>query len=153
MNLQEMFEKLTAALPGAEKAKQLEGRITELEAFGRTGAERITALEGQLAAKDQEIVTLKASVEAKDGEITKAKAEVEAKEADVEKRSNLKAAAILAEKGIKMPIADEGKANDPAAGDKGAETAHAKYQRLMSENPAEAAKFYAANAEAIIARK
>lgn len=150
MNLQEALEKLAGLLPGAERAKQLEGEKAKIVEENQAAIARAVAAEGKLVTAGEQITALQGQLSAKDGEIATLKAEhtkaIDAKEVDVEKRANLKAGAILAERGITQAIKEEGK-----SGGDNAESAYKTYSRLMVEGKsAEAAKFYAENSAEVI---
>lgn len=142
------WEQILGALPTAKKLAKAEadleaanGRAKDFEGKHTAAQTRITELEGQLAKKETdhaaEIVQLNADH----------KEAVDAKEADVEKRANLKAAEIAAGRGLKKPVKEEAGAGANESG----ESAFKTYARLQSEGKAaEAAQYYAANAEAII---
>jgi uncharacterized coiled-coil protein SlyX len=131
------FESLRASIGGTAT---LQARVTDLEGQITAAQGTITELKGKLTAKDEEITKLKADHAAA----------LEAKETDVEKRAGLKAAEIVASKGMTAGVKDEAKG---AQGSNGGEAKTKLEQFQAIDDPKESAKFFAAHEADILAGK
>lgn len=129
------FDRAETNLTAADELKKAQARVLELEG----------QLAGTAGLRDRAEKAEKAATE-KDGEIANLKTEIAKLKADLVTEKN-KANATIAGQGLELHALP---AAEPAAGGPAGETAWAKYQRLLSEDPRKAGEFWAQSADQII---